>query len=142
MGVASDLARRDMNDRLTHLKKLKSLLLNELPNYVDEYIINGDVENGLPNLVSVSLKYIEGESIMLMLDDEGFTVSTRSACATGSLRASHVLMAIGLDHADAQGTLVITLGVENTEDDIINFLKALKSIVDSLRAMSPLYKNR
>ena len=142
MGVAADLARQHMDERVAHLKKLKQLLLSELPNHIDEYLINGDTENGLPNLISISPKYIEGESIMLMLDDEGYTVATRSACATGSLRASHVLMAIGLDHADAQGTLVITLGVENTEDDIMGFLKALKQIVDSLRAMSPLYKNR
>ena len=142
MGVAADLARRDMDKRQAHLKGLKQLLLSELPNYIDEYLVNGDTENGLPNLVSISPRYIEGESIMLMLDDEGYTVATRSACATGSLRASHVLMAIGLDHADAQGTLVITLGVENTADHIMGFLNALKNIVDSLRAMSPLYKNK
>ncbi|MDY6830390.1 MAG: cysteine desulfurase NifS, partial [Thermodesulfobacteriota bacterium] len=84
----------------------------------------------------------EGESLMLMLEDAGYTVSTRSACATGSLRASHVLMSIGLDHADAQGTLVITPGIENTEADIMGFLKALKEIVRSLRDISPLYKGR
>jgi cysteine desulfurase len=142
LGTAADLARKQMPERLAHFKRLQRLLLTELPDYVDEYFINGDPDNGLPHLVSLSPKYIEGESIMLMLDDEGFTVSTRSACATGSLRASHVLMAIGLDHADAQGTLVITLGVENTEADIMGFLKALKHIVESLRAISPLYKNR
>jgi cysteine desulfurase len=142
MGVAADLARRDMDKRQAHLKGLKQLLLSELPNYIDEYLVNGDTENGLPNLISISPKYIEGESIMLMLDDEGYTVATRSACATGSLRASHVLMAIGLDHADAQGTLVITLGVDNTGDHVMGFLNALKNIVDSLRAMSPLYKNK
>ncbi|MEW6076894.1 MAG: cysteine desulfurase family protein [Thermodesulfobacteriota bacterium] len=142
LGTAADLARKHLPERLAHFKRLQKLLLTELPNYIDEYFINGDPDNGLPHLVSLSPKYIEGESIMLMLDDEGFTVSTRSACATGSLRASHVLMAIGLDHADAQGTLVITLGVENTEADITGFLKSLKHIVESLRAISPLYKNR
>ncbi len=142
LGAAADLARRQMNERLAHFKRLKKLLLAEMPDYIDEYLVNGDPDNGLPHLISISPKYIEGESIMLMLDDEGYTVATRSACATGSLRASHVLMAIGLDHADAQGTLVITLGIENTEADILGFLKALKRIVESLRAMSPLYKNR
>ncbi len=97
------------------------------------------MENSLPNLVSVSIKYIEGESIVLMLDDDNYTVSTRSACATGSLRASHVLMAIGLDHADAQGTLVLSPGIENTEEDITGFLRALKKIVTTLRDISPLY---
>jgi cysteine desulfurase len=142
MGVAAELARRDMDKRVAHLKKLKTLLLKELPNYIDEYYVNGDIDNSLPNLISVSVRYVEGESLMLMLEDAGYTVSTRSACATGSLRASHVLMSIGLDHADAQGTLVITPGIENTEADIMGFLKALKEIVKSLRDISPLYKSR
>lgn len=139
MGVAADLALKNMDERILHLSRLQSLLLKEFPNYIDEYYINGDPVRGLPNLVSISIKYIEGESIVLMLEDEGYTVSTRSACATGSLRASHVLMSIGLDHADAQGTLVITPGIENTEDDVIGFLKALQGIVKSLRDISPLY---
>ncbi|MFO8049033.1 MAG: cysteine desulfurase family protein [Desulfosudaceae bacterium] len=142
MGVAADLARENLDERRSHLKKLQQLLITELPEYIDEYFINGDPDNGLPHLVSISPRYIEGESLMLMLEDEGYTVATRSACATGSLRASHVLMAIGLDHADAQGTLVITLGVENTAEDVRGFLRALKKIVESLRAMSPLYKKR
>jgi len=142
MGVAAELAKRDMDKRVAHLKKLKALLISELPNYIDEYYVNGDTENSLPNLVSVSVRYVEGESLMLMLEDAGYTVSTRSACATGSLRASHVLMSIGLDHADAQGTLVITPGIKNTEEAILGFLKALKEITKSLRDISPLYKNR
>ncbi len=141
MGVAADLAKKNMTERVNHLKRLKEHLIKELPNHIDEYYINGNPEKSLPNLISVSIKYIEGESIVLMLDDEGYTASTRSACATGSLRASHVLMSIGLDHADAQGTLVISPGMENTMDDIMNFLKALKNIVNTLRDISPLYQN-
>ena len=80
---------------------------------------------------------------MLMLDDEDIAVSTRSACATGSLRASHVLLSIGRSHADAQGTLVVTFGIENTPEHITKFLGALKNTVDTLREISPLYqKNR
>jgi cysteine desulfurase len=90
--------------------------------------------------LSVSIKYIEGESVVLMLDDENFAVSTRSACATGSLRASHVLLSIGLSHADAQGTLVIAFGVENTEEEVDRFLEALQKVVTSLRNISPLYQ--
>jgi len=140
MGIAADLALENINSRISHLRGLQSLLLRELPNHIDEYHINGVPAEGLPNLVSISIKYIEGESIVLMLEDEGFVVSTRSACATGSLRASHVLMSIGLDHADAQGTLVITPGISNTEDDILGFLQALRRIVQSLREISPLYR--
>jgi len=138
MGVAADIAKRDFDTRLDHLNKLKNRLLQELPNYIDEYIINTPLEDSLPNLLSLSIKYIEGESVMLMLDDEDVAVSTRSACATGSLRASHVLLSIGLDHADAQGTLVIAYGVDNKEEDIITFLTALKHIVKTLRDISPL----
>jgi cysteine desulfurase len=140
MGVAADAARRDLDQRLKHLEALKAKFLADLPNSIDEYVVNTPPGPSLPNLISVSIKYIEGESVMLMLDDEGIAVSTRSACATGSLRASHVLIAIGLSHADAQGTLVVTLGIDNTAEDIDRFLSALKNVVQTLRDLSPLYK--
>jgi cysteine desulfurase len=139
-GKAAELALREMDRRLKHLWTLKNKLLTELPHWIDEYIINTHPEFSLPNLVSISVKYIEGESVMLMLDDENIAVSTRSACATGSLRASHVLMSLGLSHADAQGTLVISFGIDNTEEDIGEFLKALKKVVSTLRNISPLYR--
>jgi cysteine desulfurase len=139
-GKAAELALRDMDQRLAHLRTIKNRLITELPKYIDEYIVNTHPEYSLPNLVSISVKYIEGESVMLMLDDENIAVSTRSACATGSLRASHVLLSLGLSHADAQGTLVISFGIDNTEADIDIFLKALKEVVTTLREISPLYQ--
>jgi len=139
MGVAAELAKRDMDSRISHLKNLRTKLIQELPDHIDEYLINGDPEHCLPNLVSLSIKYIEGESVVLMLDDDNIEVSTRSACASGSLRASHVLLSTGLGFAEAQGTLVITFGVDNTEKDIAQFLAALKKTVKTLRAYSPLY---
>ena len=140
MGTAAELAIERMDQRLTQLNELKAYFVQELPNYIDEYIINTPLDASLPNLISVSVKYIEGESVVLMLDDAGFLVSTRSACATGSLRASHVLLSIGLSHADAQGTLVLTFGVHNTKEEIDAFLKALKEVVTTLRNISPLYR--
>ncbi len=74
-----------------------------------------------------------------MLDEENIAVSTRSACAAGALQASHVLLSIGRDFADAQGTLVVTFGVDNTEEDVIRFLTVLKNAVKTLRGISPLY---
>ena len=141
-GKAAELALRDMDKRLIHLKGLKDQLLNELPTMIDEYIINTHPEYSLPNLVSISVRYIEGESVMLMLDDDDIAVSTRSACATGSLRASHVLLSLGLSHADAQGTLVISFGIDNSKEDINTFLKALKNVVTTLRDISPLYQKK
>jgi cysteine desulfurase len=140
MGKAAELAVRDMDSRYHHLKNLKEKFLGELPDYIDECIINTHPRHSLPNLVSVSIQYIEGESVMLMLDDDGMAVSTRSACATGSLRASHVLLSLGLSHADAQGTLVVSFGADNTEADVTAFLTSLKNVVTTLREISPLYK--
>jgi cysteine desulfurase len=140
MGAAADAARRNMDEWYTHYCGLKEKLLAELPDYIDEYIINTNPDHSLPNLLSVSIQYIEGESVMLMLDDDDIAVSTRSACATGSLRASHVLISIGLSHADAQGTLVLSYGIDTTEEDITAFLTSLKNIVTTLRNISPLYQ--
>lgn len=139
MGVAAELALRDMDARISHAKELKKKLLEELPNYIDEYYVNGHPEKALPNLVSISIRYIEGESVVLLLDEEGIAVSTRSACAAGALQASHVLLSIGRDFADAQGTMVISFGVDNTEEDVIRFLHVLRGAVKTLRDISPLY---
>jgi cysteine desulfurase len=142
MGTAADLALRDMASRIAHTARLRAKFLEELPRYVDEYIVNGHPEHSLPNLVSVSIKYVEGESVVLMLDDENFAVSTRSACAAGALQASHVLLSIGRDFADAQGTLVVTFGADNVEEDVARFLPALKEAVTTLREISPLYAKK
>jgi cysteine desulfurase len=90
--------------------------------------------------VSFSVEYIEGESMMMMLDEEGVSISTRSACASGSLRTSHVLIATGLDHATAQGTLVFSYGIDITVEDIDKAFASLRKSVAFLRNMSPLYK--
>ena len=140
MGTAAEIAKRDIHTRYAYLKGLKDKFLRELPNVLDEILINTHPVHSLPHLVSASIKYVEGESVMLMLDDEGIGVSTRSACATGSLRASHVLLSIGLSHEDAQGTLVIAFGIDNTAEDVSRFLKSLKTVVTTLRDISPLYK--
>ncbi len=140
MGVAAELARKNMPRRMEHTRSLRDRFLAELPQHIDEYIINTNLQHCLPHMVSVSVKYIEGESVVLMLDDENFAVSTRSACATGSLRASHVLLSLGLGHADAQGTLVIAFGIDNNAEEVDAFLKALGRVVKTLRDISPLYK--
>ena len=140
MGAAAELAVQQMDARMKRALALKSRLIQGLKDQVEEIFINGHPDLSLPNLVSVSIKYIEGEGIVLMLDEEKIYVSTRSACAAGALQASHVLLAIGRDFADSQGTLVLTFGQETTEADIDRFLAVLKNVVQALREMSPLYK--
>jgi cysteine desulfurase len=139
MGVAADLAEGEMDFRIKHAKKLKDRLIKGLNARIDDIYINGHPELSLPNLVSVSVRFIEGEGIVLMLDEENIAVSTRSACAAGALQASHVLLSIGRDFADAQGTLVITCGRDTTEAEIDRFLDVLEEVVQTLRNMSPLY---
>ena len=139
MGVAAELATQEMESRIQHTRKLKQKLTEGLQNRIEDILINGHPELSLPNLVSVSVQYIEGEGIVLMLDEENIAVSTRSACAAGALQASHVLLSIGRDFADAQGTLVITFGRDTTEADIERFLEVLEEVVQTLRNISPLY---
>ena len=140
MGVAAELARQEMPDRLARLQGLKDRLAKGLTERIPEIKVNGHPNQCLPHLFSVSVEYIEGESLVLMLDEEGIIVATRSACASGSLRASHVLISTGMGHALAQGTLVFTLGIDNTEADIDKVLDAMPKIVQTLRDMSPLYQ--
>ncbi|MBU2488839.1 MAG: cysteine desulfurase [Proteobacteria bacterium] len=140
MGAAAAAASRDLEKRMAHARSLRDLLLAKLPEYVEEFVVNGDPDNCLPYLASVSVRHLEGESVMLMLDEEGVEVSTRSACASGSLRASHVLLSTGMEFADAQGTLVVTFGPGNTEADVFRFLETLGSAVKTLLEISPLYK--
>jgi cysteine desulfurase len=140
MGVAAQIAKEEMPERLPRIKALRDKLLDGLVARIPEIVINGNQNQCLPHLVSASIKYVEGESVMLMLDEEGIEVATRSACASGSLRASHVLISTGMDFATAQGTLLFSLGRETTEADVDRVLEVMPPIVKTLREMSPLYK--
>ena len=126
---------------MEHVAKMRDYLLSELPKQLDDITINGSMTNRLPNNVHLSVKYIEGEGLLMRLDDAGFAVSTGSACSSHSLKTSHVLKAIGLDAVTAQGSLRITLGHENQMKDTEHFVLALVQVVASLRAMSPLYRS-
>ncbi|HON84868.1 MAG TPA: cysteine desulfurase family protein [Syntrophorhabdaceae bacterium] len=141
MAKAAELARLDMPTRTEHLLSLKRYFLEQLKG-IDDIVINGHPEKSLPGLVSFSVEYVEGESMMIMLDEKGICVSTRSACASGSLRASHVLIAIGSDYATAQGTLLFSFGIDNTKAQIDKAFDVLKDTVAFLRNISPLYKKK
>jgi cysteine desulfurase len=142
MGVAAEVAREEMSERLPRIRALRDRLRDGLVARIPDIIINGHPTNCLPHLVSVSIQYIEGESLMLMLDEEGIAVATRSACASGSLRASHVLISTGLDFATAQGTLLFSLGRDTTQAEIDRVLEVMPPIVQTLRDMSPIYKKK
>lgn len=141
MGKAAELATKEMPQRTEHFLKFKKALIDDLGS-IDDIFINGHPTKSLPNLVSVSVSYVEGESMMIMLDEEGICISTRSACAAGALQASHVLLSIGRDFATAQGTLVFSIGITNTLDEVKRTLKALKKTVAFLRDISPLYHKK
>jgi len=138
MGKAAELAAREMQGRMEHLWYLRKTFINRIAE-IGDLLLNGHPTKCLPHLVSCSVQYVEGESMVLMLDEEGICVSTRSACASGSLRASHVLTSIGRDYASTQGTLIFSFGIDNTVDDVDTAVGAFKRSVDFLRSMSPLY---
>ncbi len=140
MGAAAELAVQEIPANLPRIKALKDRLLQGIVARIPEIKVNGHPEHCLPHLLSASVTYIEGESLMMLLEDEGIIVNTRSACASGSLRASHVLIGTGLDHALAQGTLVFTLGKDTTAADIDRVIEVMPGIVQTLRDMSPIYK--
>jgi len=140
LGKAAELARAEMGDRQARARALKEKLITGLKESVADVRFNGHPTQCLPHLVSASIFGVEGESVMIMLDEEGICVATRSACAAGALQASHVLLSIGLDFTEAQGTLMISFGRDNTAADVDRFLQAMPPIVQRLRAMSPVYK--
>jgi len=142
LGKAIELCRDKMTEETKFQLALRDRLIRELPNKIPEIRLNGHPTKRLPNNVNFSIKYIEGESILLNLDMLGIACSTGSACTSTSLEPSHVLLAIGLPHEIAHGSLRITLGRWTKEEDINYLLENLPKIVAKLRAMSPLYEKK
>lgn len=139
MGKAAELASSEMEANNKNLKQLRDKLIQGVLDKIDEVILTGHRERRLPHHASFCVKYVEGEAMLLSLDLKGIQVASGSACTSKSLRTSHVLTAIGLDPAVAQGSLVLTLLPETGEQEIDFFLENLPSIVQRLREMSPLY---
>lgn len=138
MATALEDAYAEMEKTALHETKLRDKLLNELSK-ISHSKINGDREKRLPNNFNMCFEGIEGESLLLLLDDEGICASSGSACTSGSLDPSHVLLAIGLPHEVAHGSLRLTLSKYNTEEEIDKVLKTVPKIVDYLRKMSPVW---
>lgn len=139
MGKAARLAQEEMSQRSEHLRGLRDLLIKELTKEIDYLHFTGHPDNRLPHHASFCVEFIEGEAMLLSLSMEGMAVSSGSACTSRALKASHVLKAIGLDDALAQGSIVFSLGMSNTKEDIEHLTKVFPGIIARLRKMSPLY---
>ncbi len=139
MGKAAELAKSEMQQRLGKIQNLRDRLRDGILSRISHVYVNGHPINRLPGNLSLCIEYIEGESILLFLDMQGIAISSGSACTSRSLKASHVIMATGVDAALAQGTVLFSLGAENTEEDVKDILEKLPPVIERLRQMSPLY---
>ncbi len=141
LGKAVEIAFDTMKDRTVYECQLRDYLIDRILSEIPYTRLNGDRTKRLPNNVNFSFQFIEGESLLIMLDMAGICGSSGSACTSGSLDPSHVLLGIGLPHEIAHGSLRLTLGDENTKEEIDFVIDKLKEIVQRLRDMSPLYED-
>ncbi|HWR41134.1 MAG TPA: cysteine desulfurase NifS [Patescibacteria group bacterium] len=139
LGKAAEIARRDMATKVASITALRDKLIDGIFKIIPHVQLNGHPTQRMPGNVNFSFHYVEGESLLLNLDMRGIAASSGSACTSGSLDPSHVLLAMGLTHEIAHGSLRISLGRINTEADIDYCLEVLPEILERLRSMSPLY---
>ncbi|MFC1873339.1 cysteine desulfurase family protein [Chloroflexota bacterium] len=139
LGKAAELAKAGMASRIEHLTSLRDRLLTELPAKIDHVVVNGHSQDRLPGNASFCVEFIEGESMLMLLDSQGVAVTSGSACTSRALMASHVLIAMGLSHELSQGSILLSFGLDNKPEDVDYVLEVLPPIVDRLRQMSPLY---
>ena len=139
-GVAARMAAESMEERTKKEQELRDYFIRQVLEEVPYTRLNGDPVKRLPNNANFSFRFIEGESLLIMLDMKGIAGSSGSACTSGSLDPSHVLLAIGLPHETAHGSLRLTLGADTTKEDLDYTLEQIKEIVAKLRNLSPLYE--
>jgi len=137
LGRACEIALEEREGEGRRLKALRDKLERKIAEGIDDVVFNGHPEQRLPGTLNVCIKYVEGESILLNLDFEGIAASSGSACTSGSLEPSHVLLAMGIPPEVAHGSLRFSLGRDNNEEDIDRVIEVLPGIVEKLRAMSP-----
>ena len=138
LGRAIELAVAEMPRNATRIAGMRDRMIREILDAIPDTRLNGHPTERLPNNVNVAFRYVEGESILLLLDSLGIAASSGSACTSASLEPSHVLLAIGLPHEIAHGSLRLTLGQDTTEDDVDHVLSVLPGVIERLREMSPL----
>lgn len=140
-GKAAELAFADMDQRIAYETELRDHLIDRVLKEIPYSRLNGEKEKRLPNNANFCFRFIEGESMLILLDQQGICASSGSACTSGSLDPSHVLLAIGLPHEIAHGSLRVTLSEKNTREEIDFTVDQLKKIIERLRSMSPLYED-
>lgn len=141
MGKALEIAKGTIKQRAEYETNLRNYLIDKVMDEIPYTRLNGHKEQRLPNNASFCFRFIEGESLVMLLDQNGICASSGSACTSGSLDPSHVLLAIGLPHEIAHGSLRLTLSEKTTKEDIDFTVGKLKEIVEKLRSMSPLYED-
>jgi cysteine desulfurase len=139
LGKAAELAKAEMESRMDRLSVLRNRLIAGLPSRIEHVLLTGHPSQRLPGNASFCVEFIEGEAMLMLLNHQGIAASSGSACTSRALKASHVLIAMGIPHEVAQGSLLFSFGLENTEEDVDYVIEALPPIVDRLRQMSPLY---
>ena len=138
---ACEIAMTEMEERMKKETELRDYLIERILKEIPYTRLNGHSRKRLPNNVNISFQFVEGESILIMLDMAGICASSGSACTSGSVDPSHVLLAIGLPHEIAHGSLRLTIGYENTKEEMDTVVDNLKRIITNLRNMSPLYED-
>ncbi|AUB58636.1 cysteine desulfurase NifS [Methanobacterium sp. MZ-A1] len=139
LGKACQLAEENLDKNMEYVASLRDQLIKGVLGSIEQSFLNGHPTKRLPNNANFRFSSIEGESLILQLDSKGINASTGSACSSNKLEPSHVLMAIGLEEVDAHGSLRISLGKENTPEDIDSSIVVIKEVVERLRSMSPLW---
>jgi cysteine desulfurase len=139
LGKACELAAAHLTENVKKLSQMRNRLIKGLPSKIEHVILTGHSENRLPGLASFCVEFIEGESMLMLLNSQGIAVSSGSSCTSRALKASHVLLAMGYNHELAQGSILFTFGIENDVADPDYVLEVMPPIVERLRQMSPLY---
>ena len=139
LGKAAELANLALDVRMKRLSSLRDRLIAGVLKAVEHTILTGHPSQRLPGYASFCIRFIEGESILMLLDSHGIAAASGSACTSRALKASHVLLAMGVNHELAQGSMLFTLGVDTDEDDVDYVIEKLPPVVDRLRQMSPVY---
>lgn len=139
LGKAAELAKTEMRTRAKRFSALRDKLIARLPTRIEHVLVTGHPTQRLPGNASFCVEFIEGEAMLMLLNSQGIAVSSGSACTSRALKASHVLIAMGIPHEIAQGSLLFSFGLENNEEDVDYVLETMPPIADRLRQMSPLY---